>query len=55
MILALDIGTSSTRAILYDACGSRIEGAGHTQSWNYDPDRYEDALRRWLVEVVLDP
>lgn len=33
----------------------RIEGAGHAQSWNYDPDRYEDALRRWLAEVVLDP
>ena len=33
----------------------RIEGAGHTQSWNYDPDRYEDTLRRWLAEVAPDP
>lgn len=33
----------------------RIEGAGHTQAWNYDPDRYEEALRAWLAEVVLEP
>lgn len=33
----------------------KIEGAGHTQSWNYDPDRYEDALRRWLGEVAPGP
>ena len=29
MIIALDIGTSSTRATLYDAAGSRIEGVRH--------------------------
>jgi len=29
----------------------KTEGAGHVQSWNFDPTGYEDALRRWLVEV----
>lgn len=29
MILALDVGTSSTRATLYDARGSRVEGVEH--------------------------
>lgn len=32
----------------------RGEGADHIQSWNFDPQGYEGALRRWLVEVVHD-
>jgi uncharacterized protein len=29
-------------------------GAGHAQSWNYDPRRYESALERWLERVTSD-
>lgn len=29
-------------------------GAGHAQSWNYDPERYESALQRWLTRVAAD-
>jgi len=32
----------------------RSEGAGHVQSWNFDPQGYEDALRRWLAGVAHD-
>ncbi len=30
----------------------RVEGAGHVKSWNHAPDRYEDALRRFLTHAA---
>jgi len=32
----------------------RTKGAGHVQSWNFDPDGYERALRTWLPRVAPD-
>lgn len=32
----------------------RTQGAGHVQSWNFDPDGYERALRTWLPRVAPD-
>ncbi len=32
----------------------RTEGAGHVQSWNFDPQGYEAKLRTWLTRVVRD-
>ena len=32
----------------------RTKGAGHVQSWNFDPDGYERALRAWLPRVAPD-
>jgi uncharacterized protein len=41
------------------ALGDRVTfvktpGAGHVQSWNFDPDGYERALRAWLPRVAPD-
>jgi len=41
------------------ALGERVtlvktEGAGHIQSWNFGPERYETVLERWLAEVLRD-
>jgi pimeloyl-ACP methyl ester carboxylesterase len=33
----------------------RTEGAGHIQSWNYQPQRYQDTLRRWLAATLAMP
>lgn len=32
----------------------RTEGAGHVQSWNFDPEGYERALGAWLARVTGD-
>ncbi len=32
----------------------RIEGAGHVQSWNTDPKRYEQSLRSWLRSLARE-
>lgn len=32
----------------------RTQGAGHVQSWNFDPEGYERALRTWLQRVAPD-
>ena len=30
-------------------------GAGHVQAWNFEPQRYEAALRTWLGRVARNP
>ena len=30
----------------------RTEGAGHVQSWNFDPAGYDSTLRQWLARVT---
>jgi alpha-beta hydrolase superfamily lysophospholipase len=42
------------RAIPSQVTFVSTEGAGHVQSWNYDPAGYEDKLRTWL-EGTLGP
>jgi alpha-beta hydrolase superfamily lysophospholipase len=32
----------------------RTPGAGHVQSWNFDPEGYDRALRTWLPRVAPD-
>ena len=44
--LAADLGTRVTFV--------RTKGAGHVQSWNFDPEGYERALRTWLARVAPD-
>jgi uncharacterized protein len=41
------------------ALGKRVtlvsgEGAGHIQSWNFDPAGYDSTLSRWLTQVAPD-
>ena len=48
------IGTSEALA---DALGGRVTfvrtaGAGHVQSWNFDPEGYERTLTEWLSRVA---
>ena len=47
----------ATSEALAAALGSRVTyvrtaGAGHVQSWNFDPEGYERALTEWLARVV---
>lgn len=49
----------ATSEVFARALGERVtfvktEGAGHIQSWNFGPERYETVLVRWLAGVVRD-
>jgi hypothetical protein len=50
----------ATSQSLADALGARVTfvrtpGAGHVQSWNFDPEGYERTLREWLVHTTASP
>ena len=47
----------TTSESLADALGGRVTfvrtpGAGHVQSWNFDPEGYERTLREWLAHTA---
>ena len=50
-IVALDVGSSSVRAVAYDADGSAEPGAAHLTYDDLDADRLVDACRAVLAQV----
>jgi xylulokinase len=52
LILTLDLGTSTTKAVVWDADGPRASGRAHLATHHHDGDRAEQDPATWWPSVV---